>query len=160
MTSGMTKKILSYFDRKINNYKKDRVINDVKYLGFSGHELNILAYLKHYKMTSMDCHIEVLKGTLPKGEICEEIPKFAANIIWELSKDQNKNHYVRTYYNGIPIKRSCFNPDEEEYCEYNDWVQFMKEKFTISESNEKKVCKDGVKNPNFERDYTKEFVDE
>ena len=55
MTSGMTKVMMSYFKRKIENYKTDRVINDVRYLGFSGHELNVLAYLKQYKMTSMDC---------------------------------------------------------------------------------------------------------
>lgn len=67
MTSGMTKIMMSYFKRKIENYKTDRVINDVKYLGFSGHELNVLAYLKQYKMTSMDCQIEALKGDLPEG---------------------------------------------------------------------------------------------
>jgi len=132
-TTRMTNTILNTFDSKI----KDPSYSNLKFLGFSGHEGNIIPYLMGWGLTSVECLAKGVAGTPVEG--CEMSPAFAANIIWELSSENNA-YFVRVLYNGKVVKNLCPQQDLSGYCTYDQFKQTMVEKFTMDQANIKTLC--------------------
>lgn len=149
--------------------KKDQKM-DPTYIGFSGDDTTLLSILSGYNLTNIECCIQQLqleryKASDPEGMGCKKPPKFASNLIIELSressktnevdKEQNKNnknskshpkmiqeekYFIRVTYNGEFIDQTCKMPDENGYCRFLDFLGDFKDKFTINQEYKREMC--------------------
>ena len=141
-TTGIMQKVLDVFDHKIKHGDSDKK----KYLGFSGHEGNILVFLMKWGMTSLQCQLDVIDALESNKEIpkkpCEVIPDFASNLIWELNRDTLTNeYYVKTLFNGNVIKETCNVPEEDGSCKYSDFKEFTLKNYVLPKDVDDKYCK-------------------
>lgn len=94
-TDSMSRSILKFMKAK----KEARY--SPKFVLYSGHDINVYAYMLLFNLTSQECHLESVKsGTLN----CEDHPGFASSITFELIK-QKSEYFVKVLYNGrvIPL---------------------------------------------------------
>ena len=141
-TTGIMQRVLDVFDHKIKHGQSDRK----KYLGFSGHEGNILVFLMKWGMTSLQCQLDVINALETNKEIpekpCEVIPDFASNLIWELNRDTLTNeYYVKTLFNGKVIRETCYLPEEDGSCKYSDFKQFALKNYVLAKDVDDRHCK-------------------
>lgn len=137
-TTKMAEYVIQKMEDKVNPGKQPSIL---KYAGLSGHESNVIPFMLQYGLTSLDCIIDNLKKKLPGPQPgCETSPKFAANFMWELSQDATtKKWYVGTFFNNKLIK-SCKTPNTDNYCDYDEFKAFLKEKFILSPTEFDDVC--------------------
>jgi len=133
MTKLFTTRMAQYILQKLEDKMNPDSPSKLKYAGLSGHESNLFPFMLQYKLTNLDCIINNLKNNTPppvKG--CETPPKFASNLMWELSQDNQSNWYVGTFFNGVLIK-SCEKPNDDMYCTFEDFQKFMQQNFILSD---------------------------
>jgi len=104
------KKIFGELNKKVNEYEK---YADYYYAGFSGHDTNVTPFQIGLGVTSKDCVIEMIKfnGKSTSNPNCQLAPRFAANIIYELSSTteeggsnlSKRTFYIRVLLNGEPV---------------------------------------------------------
>lgn len=137
-TDQLTKKILTHFKDKAKMENPD---GGLKFLGFSGHESNIIPYLMKLNQTSMECMIRKYKREEVEGP-CEENPGFAASLLFELSREQNtNNHFVQIIYNDKPIPWA--KNAENKFDNYGTLAQFeelYKNELSIDDLKFKSIC--------------------
>ena len=88
ITKLFTTKMAEYVIQKMEDKMNPNSPSVLKYAGLSGHESNLFPFMLQYKLTNLDCIINNLKNKVPPPVVgCETSPKFAANLMWELSQD-------------------------------------------------------------------------
>lgn len=132
-TTRMMQLILKEMEDRISGKGKR------KYLGLSGHEANLVPFMMRYDLISESCLVTKLNGATPSG-ICRDPPEFAANMIWELSRqEENKAYYVRVRYNGDLVK-TCSQPNSDGYCQFKDFKSFATSKLILSNQEYLQAC--------------------
>lgn len=135
ITKLWTSKMSQYIIDKMNAVKNGT--STLKYAGLSGHEANLFPYMMLYGLTSEDCLIKSLDKPV---EGCYPGPEFAANIIWELAQDKDKNWFARARYNGDVILKSCETQDTNGYCKFEDFVAYKQKVFTLTPQEYQATC--------------------
>jgi len=133
-TTGISTNIISVFTSKIEQGK----YSNIKFLGFSGHDKNLLPFMLKLRLTSLECLKFGAEGTKLKG--CNLFPEVASNLIWELSKMKNE-YYVRILYNGKVVRASCSNPEDRDYCKYDDFKSMMYSSFILETNTMIRLCR-------------------
>lgn len=129
-TTGISQELLTNIKKKI----ADPVNTKLKYLMFSGHDDNVFAFMRAYNLTNDQCMRQrYINHVDPKGDTgvnddasCLFLPGFAASLLWELSEKSGK-YYVRSLYNGVPVK-FCQENEDEFYCLMDNFEKTVKEK--------------------------------
>lgn len=160
-TTKLATRLIQFFDKKIDAHKgylrdinkKDKNKDDdididaqysePRFLGFLGHDLNMIPYLMNSKYRSEECLITAVLNNweFKNPERCINSPSFSSNIIIELTAVQNKNedsskpskkieykYYVRIAYDGLEINQYCKNPKKinlKVYCIYDEFKEFI-----------------------------------
>lgn len=131
-TTKMSQYIISKFQGVMSGK------SNLKFLGFSGHEGNLFAYMLNYGIVSEEC---LIKSLTEKVDNCYPGPDFAANIIWELAQDSTDNQwYVKARYNGNVILKSCEGMTAEGYCKFNDFVESLNKNFILTPAEYSATC--------------------
>ena len=114
----------------------------MKYLGFSGHDDTIIAFLMQWGLSSQQCHLDLINGVkLKEGEPCLGTPDFGANLIWELRRDTETDSYsVRVLYNGEPLEISCGKEKKVTECSFEHFQKEMHANFIFTKEREHIVC--------------------
>ena len=140
--SKFVKKTLQEAIQKFENKKQY-----YGYIALSAHESNMIPFQMNLGLTSYSCwskKYENLKKTIDENETssesCQPTPEPAANIIWELSHNKNKEKpqfYVRMQYSGTPIDLRCKNKEKlsNGYCEFSSWKEINSKYFIHEDYN-------------------------
>lgn len=131
-TTKMAELILKTIEEKVRGSK-------MAYLGLSGHEANLVPFMMQYGIISEECLIKKISNQGGIG-VCENPPQFAANMIWELSRQtEDQKLYVRVLYNGKVIN-GCNSPNSEQYCDVDGFTSFLQNNFILGDEEYKKFC--------------------
>lgn len=132
----MTRNLISFMDAKV---KGDQGYENTTFVGYSGHDKSIFAYLLGYGLISSKCQLEKFEAYGTKKVIdtnqtgcIYDVPSFAANFKWELSQE-GKDFYVRVLYNGAPVttREVCSKFVNGTYCPYADFKTNTMALFTL-----------------------------
>ena len=135
-TTHIAESVLLEIEKKMQNK------SELKFVGFSGHETNVIPFMLGYGLTSLDCQLKKFMAEYKTSEEakegkgqqkCEMSPAFAANFIWELShpKNDKKTFYVKTMYNGEVIQ-SCRKMTKDGYCPYEKFKDYFVERLVMT----------------------------
>jgi len=100
---------------------------------YSGHDTGLQSHMMLMDIISLECQGKKFQG-IPPGKRCEDIPEFAAQMIYELAIRKNENrhtYYVRVLYNNRPIE-IC--PDHE-YCRFEDFKKIYSDKLFMDQAD-------------------------
>ena len=147
--TNIMKRIKEAFEDKIMGKSED-----LKYVGFSGHDTNIYPFLVAHGLSSTECAVDLYeKGEDQSLETCINTPGFASSFLWELSKHKdNNNWYIKIFYDGDPII-FCDNPVDDKYCEFYDWKKKIEEEMIFNSIDYQDFC--GSVDP--DKDYGRKY---
>lgn len=136
MTQVYTSKMGEFILRELETRTKG---GKMSYIGLSGHEANLVPFMKLFKLMSVSCLSKRLKGEKVTG-VCETAPQFAANMIWELSQQkEDQKFYVRVLYNGKAID-TCSKSIGDKYCAIDDFKTYFKDNFIMEPKKYAEFC--------------------
>ena len=139
-TYPFVKKIIKNIEKKLI---KPKEYENLRYVGFSGHQSNLTPFIVKFGLTSAECLFKLLNGEKVQG-VCEKNPPYAANILWEVSKDNATGEiYVQTKYNGKDIQ-TCKNSNPQDLaCPFKEFKEYMENEFYLEKPILDKFCSRG-----------------
>ena len=132
--TNTTKRIIQNFDGRIKNLNSQKL----KWTALIGHDNNINCYLNTLNISSAACQEDLYRKGKTTALNCEPGPDFAANLIFELQSDNDKDFYVKIKYNGKYVylcEKKSFT------CSYNEWKNRVQ---AIILPNSQEIC-NGIK---------------
>ena len=155
----------------ISSKNQEDTEHNLNYIGLSGSDFNIAAFLINLNKTSLQCQMnrynlfkkmQKVKNPGPgwsedqsfdniysenpdDANACLDAPKFGDNLIWELSTLKNKkDYYVRLLYNGKDLN-VC--KTDSGYCRLEDYMRINKYHFINDSNTNYDIC-------GFNKDFT------
>ena len=136
-TFPFVKKIVKYIDSKL---QKPKEYENLRYVGFSGHQSNLIPFLLKLGLTSEECLFKLLNEQKVEG-VCEPNSAFASNIVWEVSKDDTTGEiFVQVKYNGKDVKTCKNDTTEELACKYSEFKEFMEKEYYLDKKTLDHFC--------------------
>ena len=130
---NIARDIVKSFDENISGKSGNRFVL------YSGHDSNLQAFSYILKRTSLDCVVNLIKGTESK-EACDLFPSFLSNFIFELNKHKSSGKYfVRVLFENEPIK-VCPDNTDVFYCKFDDFKDFMQNSVFYNKDDKMQVC--------------------
>lgn len=130
-TTNISKFVEDKFKQAMGNFEDEQQY--YKYMALSGHDTSITPFQINLGLTNYSCWAQKYKNSKESNnknktnsKTCQPIPLPTANIIWELSRKQDKEKiqfYVRMQYNGMPLDQQCKNKILGNYCEFSSWEE-------------------------------------
>lgn len=120
-TNFISKELLTRMEERIK-WKKVGGRNKLKFIGYSGHETNVIAFVLGYKLSSLECLLKTIRGQtdnnnddLSSPNVCFGIPGFGSSLTWELNRRKTSHvdssdpgdYFVRVLFNGQPLTSHC-----------------------------------------------------
>ena len=124
------KRILQDFDGRISNLKT----KPLKWTILSAHDYHINCFLNYLNISSASCIEELYRKKNTSALNCEPGPEYAANLIFQLQSDNDKDFYVKIRYNGKYVNL-C--QKKSTICDYKDWKGRM-QKIMLDNPND--IC--------------------
>lgn len=127
-THTISKDMLQTIENYVEGKDKTKIHNL-----YSGHDSNVMPFMVKSGISSLICMKKLVEGE-KLHETCEHHPDYAANFIWELNLNNglNDDYYVRTLFNGKPIK-ICSENRDEYYCSYTNFKKTIKSRFMLKD---------------------------
>lgn len=97
--------------------------SDLKYMMYSGHDDNVIAFMIAYNLLNTDCvWNKYLALPKIKKDGCANAPGFASSFLWELSQNAvDQKFYVRSLFNGKAVEFCGGASTGDHYCEFSDF---------------------------------------
>lgn len=114
---GVARGIIEGMDAFVNGNKDKKMFRF-----YSGHDTGVFAHMLLLGLSNLQCLIDMLQQKPVQG-LCEYIPGFASQFLYELSQKDDK-YYVRVLWNGKPFE-VC---KDKVQCPYDEFKTVYSEK--------------------------------
>lgn len=142
---------VKYSDMKLTSMIGDGIARDMltamkavtnntsskKFRLYSGHDSTIWMHLVLLNVTDFDC-VQDWALDKPLKRTCIVPSDFASSLLYELNK-RGSDYYVRTIFNGDPIK-ICDQNEDEFYCKFEDFKKVVSTKMFYLDKDFDEYC--------------------